>query len=146
MKKLNSLGRVISGFPGIGKSEYVRCTQARVCDSDSSGFDKNNFPLNYIEHILARRWTHDTILVSSHAEVRQALCDHHIHYTLVYPQLELKEAFLERYRRRGSPDSFVSMMDTNWNSFVTGCIEQSGCKHVTIDRPDQYLSDVLESQ
>jgi hypothetical protein len=143
MKILSSLGRVISGFPGIGKSKYAKLYPNQISDSDSSRFDKSNFPQNYIEHILERRRTHSTILVSSHAELRQALCDHGIYYTLVYPELELKEIFLERYRQRGSPDNFVSMMDKNWDYFVTGCMEQRDCDHIVIDQPDQYLSDVL---
>jgi hypothetical protein len=43
---------VISAFPGCGKSHYFRNNSDKiVLDSDSSTFDKSDFPRNYIQHI-----------------------------------------------------------------------------------------------
>ena len=43
--------KVYSAFPGVGKTTYFNTTDKNVLDSDSSKFDKKNFPANYIEHI-----------------------------------------------------------------------------------------------
>ena len=47
-------GVIISGFPGVGKSHLVNQAKKsgnELLDSDSSTFDKKNFPENYIKHI-----------------------------------------------------------------------------------------------
>jgi len=67
--------KVYSAFPGTGKTTYFNNTYKNVLDSDSSKFDKADFPSNYIEHIK-RNLEDDTvekIMVSSHKDVRDAL-------------------------------------------------------------------------
>lgn len=91
-----------------------------VFDSDSSLFDKEYFPGNYIEHIkeVLSNYPNVVIMVSSHDNVRKAMAEAGIPYTLVYPQRELKGEYLERYEGRGSPEAFVNMMDNKWNDFI----------------------------
>ena len=85
--------KVYSAFPGCGKTTYFNTTYKKVLDSDSSKFDKSNFPENYIEHI----WMNvhdpsvDKILVSSHKDVREALVNKGIPFVLVYPDKSLKD-------------------------------------------------------
>ena len=61
-------GKVICGFPGVGKStlfKELEDSDYLVLDSDSSTFDKTKFPENYIEHIkekTERRLYHSCIL------------------------------------------------------------------------------------
>lgn len=136
--------KVICGFPGVGKSTLfnsgIKCT-----DSDSSKFDKDLFPGNYVDHIqaLLDKGEVDYIFVSTHAVVRRELMKRGIPYTLVYPNIQLKEEYLERYRERGSPEAFISLMDKSWTTFVIECAEQVLCKRVVL-QSGEYLSDVLE--
>ena len=62
-----------------------------ILDSDSSTFDKKNFPENYITHIKNKISIVDIILVSSHKVVRDALVKNNINFTLVYPDRTLKK-------------------------------------------------------
>ena len=65
---------VVSAFPGCGKSHLFRNKgDKKILDSDSSTFDKSQFPENYINHIKSNIGDVDMILVSSHKEVRDAL-------------------------------------------------------------------------
>ena len=79
--------KVYSAFPGVGKTTYFNTTDRNVLDSDSSKFDKKNFPANYIEHIERNIQDPkvDKILVSSHKDVRDALLKKGIPFVLVYP-------------------------------------------------------------
>lgn len=137
--------KVISGFPGVGKStlfaQGLNCT-----DSDSSKFPKDDFPRNYIQHIraLIEKGEHDYIFVSSHDTVRTALVREGIAFTLVYPSLTLKDEYLQRYKERGSPEAFIKLMDTNWTSFIVGCADQSTCSRVVL-QSGQYLADVIDN-
>ena len=48
---INPLDRVIAGFPGVGKSYLFKGNSEQYADSDSSTFDKSDFPANYMRHI-----------------------------------------------------------------------------------------------
>lgn len=123
---------ILSGFPGVGKSFMFNNSNISVLDSDSSNFswikdsEGNNtkerdpkFPKNYINHIKKNIGKVDIIMVSSHDIVRNALKENNISYLLFYPSIELKEEYLERYKSRGNDESFINMISSNWNKFIT---------------------------
>lgn len=135
--------KVISGFPGVGKSTIFN-TGANCSDSDSSKFDKIDFPRNYIEHLKAAiaEGKLDYVFVSSHASVRQAMVDAGILFTLVYPNIALKKEYMERYAKRGSPQPFLDLMDKQWANFIIDCSMQQECSIVVLQE-GQFLADVL---
>lgn len=137
--------KIISGFPGIGKSYLTQTSDLVVSDSDSSKFDKQYFPENYIDHIslITKAGNYDYVLVSSHKEVRELLAKDH-KYFLVYPDASLKEEYMERYRRRGSPQPFLDLMDKNFENFVAECkdFQHPNVTHVVLQK-DETLKDVL---
>lgn len=116
--------KVICGFPGVGKTtlyKEMKDTKDKVLDSDSSQFDKKEFPDNYIKHIKASTKKGYTVLASSHDVVRDALIKNKIPFVLVYPSVELKEEYLKRYADRGSPDSFIQLLEKNWDKWIGEC-------------------------
>lgn len=132
---------VISGFPGTGKSYYVGygegndyMPQGFASDSDSSKFDKSNFPQNYIEHIkeLISKGT-ARIFVSSHKEVREALVKEGIDFILVYPDISLKAEYLKRYQERGSDVKFINLISENWDNWIYELENQKGCTHLKLN-------------
>ncbi|UCR74759.1 hypothetical protein [Pectobacterium phage vB_ParM-25] len=137
--------KVISGFPGVGKSTLFN-TGLNCSDSDSSKFDKSLFPGNYISHIqkLLNSGELDFVFVSSHEIVRDALISAEIPFTLVYPCLEAKADFIERYKSRGSPEGFINLLDNNFESWVREC---QALNHPLVTKielaPGQFLSDVI---
>ena len=133
---------IVSGFPGIGKSNLAQNSSLRVQDSDSSKFPKDKFPANYIKHIQTTYKDYDITLVSSHQLVREALVAAGLDFWLVYPQADLKNEYLRRYARRLSPPEFIKMMDENWDSFIQSCQAQQGAKHLQL-KSGQYLDNVI---
>jgi len=120
-KKAEQQGSVICGFPGIGKStlfKELKDSGKKVLDSDSSTFDKSEFPQNYIKHIKESIAKGITILASSHDVVRDALIKEDMPFTLIYPDKTLKKEYLDRYEKRGSPESFVKLLDSNWDKWI----------------------------
>lgn len=139
----NKKTRVISAFPGCGKSHYFRENKDLiVLDSDSSTFDKSDFPRNYIEHIKSNIGKADIIMVSSHKEVREALVDNDIKFELVYPDLSIKEEFIQRYKDRGSPEKFIGLLESNWQNWIGELESQTGCEKKVLGK-GKYLSDVI---
>ena len=133
---------LISAFPGTGKSHFFKNSDLKVLDSDSSKFDKSNFPTNYISHIKENLGKADIILISSHLDVRNALVENRLNFTLVYPDKNLKEEYLERYKNRGSDEKFIKLLNDNWNNWISELEEQTGCNHIIL-KSGQYISDVL---
>jgi len=117
---------IISGFPGIGKSYITKNDKEfKISDSDSSGFSwiekgvrHPDFPQNYIDHIQAIKNDYDIIFVSSHKTVRDALMRNNIYFYLVYPDISLKQEYLKRFKERGNEDSFIEVLNNNWETFI----------------------------
>ena len=137
--------KIYSGFPGVGKTymfNRYKNLQKEVIDSDSSEFDKSNFPDNYIFHIKSNIGLVDVILVSSHQEVRDALVREGIPFSLIYPKREAKLEYLARYRMRGSSENFLQLVRNNWDNWIDGCQNQIGCEHIVLPRLT-YLNHVI---
>lgn len=147
---------IISAFPGTGKTyfyEKYKNSDIKVLDSDSSNFswikDKNgnntternpDFPQNYINHIKENIGKVDIIFVSSHDIVRKALKDNNINYINIIPYDSCKDEYLRRYRNRGNSESFISMMDKNWDSFIDSMIkDDTDCLMVF---NNEYITDL----
>ena len=134
---------IISAFPGCGKSHYFRENKDKiVLDSDSSKFDKSDFPRNYIQHIKENIGKVDIIMVSSHKEVRDALVNNGIQFTLVYPDISIKNEYIRRYIDRNSQESFINLLTKNWELWISELDNQKDCNKVKL-KEGQYLSDIL---
>ena len=135
---------VVSAFPGCGKSHLFRNKgEKKILDSDSSTFDKSQFPQNYIEHIKFNIGEVDIILVSSHKEVRDALVNEGIDFTLVYPRKDIKDEYIQRYIDRGNDGKFVELLKQNWDNWTDELENQEGCEKIELESA-QYLSNVIE--
>jgi hypothetical protein len=135
---------VVSAFPGCGKSHLFRNKgEKKILDSDSSTFDKSHFPQNYIEHIKSNIGEVDIILVSSHKEVRDALVNESINFTLVYPRKDIKDEYIQRYIDRGNDGKFVELLKQNWDNWTDELENQEGCEKIELES-GQYLSNVIE--
>lgn len=139
---------LIAGFPGTGKTSYCYrdadyIPQGFCTDSDSSLFDKSNFPQNYIEHIKEKiSEGYSRIFISSHKEVREALVKEGLHFTLVYPSKELKNEYIERYTQRGSSEKFIELLSNNWDNWIEELQNQKGCDHVVL-KSGQFIANVF---
>lgn len=147
--------RIISAFPGTGKSYFYNKNKETTIDSDSSNFswikdkDGNNtkernpkFPQNYISHIKENIGKYEFIFVSSHKEVRDALKNNCLFFYLVYPSISRKNEYIKRYEDRNSPTSFISLISNKWDEWILECSsELYGCSNISTN---SNLSDVLE--
>ena len=145
--------KIISGFPGIGKSflstEYKNLD---IIDSDSSLFSwtitdgtkvrNPDFPNNYLNHIVSNIGKVDVIMVSSHKDVRNILNQNEIKAYLVYPDRSLKDEYVERYKLRNSDEKFIEFISNNWDNFMDELDAENMIKIVLTS--GQYLSDVFD--
>ena len=164
---------IVSAFPGCGKSfiynkyngeKYNNDKKWKILDSDSSDYswikDENGnntkernpeFPNNYINHIKENIGKVDIIFVSSHEIVRQALKDNKIKFFLIFPENNLKDDFIQRYKKRGNDETFINFISNNWNNFINEMENESDyfclIEHLTEENPYitmKFLDSILE--
>lgn len=141
-------GRIISAFPGTGKTHYSKLNKSAI-DCDSSSFKKDfNFPRNYIQHMHNFLFGPGIVFISSHKEVRDALFFKGYGFELVYPKRECKEEYLQRYYNRGSEPIFIRLMEEKWDLFIDDMEAESRSCHVEVHvlGPEQFLSDVITTR
>jgi hypothetical protein len=147
--------KIISGFPGTGKSYCKQNMMIDCIDSDSSEFSwmvddfgfrvrHPNFPKNYIEHIKRNIGNVEYIFVSTHKEVRDALNAECLLYFLVYPEMECIDEYLDRYSKRGSSAEFLFTVKNNWELWLADLQSEPYCIHYELSA-DEYMSDVINS-
>lgn len=148
--------KIISGFPGVGKTYITSNNNSKlvILDSDSSKFSwldvKNkirhpDFPQNYIDHILDNIYSSDIIFVSSHDIVRNALKDNNIEYYLVYPDKSLKEEYIKRYKNRGTDENFISFVSNNWDAFIDEMDNETFANKIKLEKPSHTMENVIYS-
>jgi tRNA uridine 5-carbamoylmethylation protein Kti12 len=124
------MGIIVSAFPGCGKTTMFNELNGKIkiMDSDSSKFDKNHFPKNYIDHIKENVDNVDILFVSSHKEVRDALNYEGIDFDLFYPDQSRKNEFLINYVGRKSPRDLIMKINSEWNDWINE-IESEHLEH-----------------
>lgn len=139
--------KIIAAFPGTGKSYLYKHQNAtspplEIKDSDSSNYPKANFPINYLDDIESTVGQVDILLISTHSDVLAGLEERGILYTLIHPDKSLKIEYLERYLMRGSPASFIKLLDDKWSIFMGDLEDANPTQRITLSM-GQYISDVL---
>lgn len=139
---------IIFGFPGVGKSyafEHQEELGLELQDSDSSHFhwlykddefkepvlDENGkkvvhpaWPANYAQYIeltgREQEVNPDFIFVSTHEEVMEAILALGFISFCIYPDINMKDKFMQLYKDRGNDERFLKLMDEKWEEFVKG--------------------------
>ena len=139
---------IIFGFPGVGKSyafEHQEELGLELQDSDSSHFhwlykddefkepvlDENGkkvvhpaWPANYAQYIeltgREQEVNPDFIFISTHAEVIEAILPLGFISFCIYPDIDMKDKFMQLYKDRGNDERFLKLMDEKWEEFVKG--------------------------
>lgn len=158
---------IVCAFPGTGKSTayadheflptYQRMSRTNpddpitgdriLYDSDSSNFPKEGFPQNYLDYIVSCRNKADYVVqfVSTDDTVTAGLGERLVPHLIVYPRAEDKEIYMARYRERGSPEPFITLMDQKWDDFMVSV--RKAAEHPLACgielKPNDYLSDVV---
>ena len=155
--------KIISAFPACGKTyafEKLNEKGYKILDSDSSQFswcydyDPTNsdqieeyrnpeFPSNYIQQFVY-------FFESSHKEVREALIENGIYFTLVYPDRSMKAEWIGRCFLRGSGEKFCQLIADNWDKWINEMEEVECDKWILGDKESidryYYLGELIENK
>ena len=148
-------GQIICGFPAIGKStlakhkNYIDLDSSLFTIQSNNGAEKNsNWVITYINvaKMLANKGF--TVFISTHSEVRNYLKEKEIEFTVIYPKLELEEAWIERLRQRfeqSGKDADFRAFRFIQNNYKNAVVElQIEKKRIEIESMDYSLIDLIE--
>ena len=109
---------IVCGFPGTGKSMMAKFSQ--WVDLESTPFKKNW--LLYAE--VAKHMSDNgyTVMVSTHAEMLDALEQIETCYVVVIPPITDKATYLHRYDMRGNTYDFIRLLDENWDRWISAIV------------------------
>jgi len=62
---------------------------------------------------------------------------------LIYPEKDLKDEYLQRYKDRGNNDAFVDLLDKNWDNCMDEMDNQDASYKIRL-KSGQYMSDVID--
>ena len=162
MKKICSV--VLCG-PAVGKT-YLSKTDSRFIDLDGMkakykygiideiDFEKNKLnrgkvihqdSLEYALDILKKEILNDKIvLLSFNKQLLEYLWDNNIDYFLVYPNINSRDEYVNRMKKRGNNEKFIEAMTNakDWNLFYSrNKNDIKPAYKIQLDE-GQYLSDI----
>jgi len=154
---------ILSGFAGIGKTTLQQ-KYPNIIDLESSDFkwiysdqsleetDKEKrkgttqrtqnplWPLNYVKAIVEASITHDIVLISQDLDMRNCLKENGIEYSVCFPTKDCKEEFIQRYRNRGNNEAFISLVNSNFETWIDALDKE---QNKILIQKGEYLEDTL---
>lgn len=159
---------IIAGYAGIGKTTFCEKHQGEALDLICMPFKYSNFyevsgscgedegikahgdlklrekwelyyywAIKYLFQYCPEKY----IIIPTVRSVMSLLDADDIPYTVVYPGVELKDEYEERYRRRGDSQNFLDVFIDGWE-YMLQDLDKYGDKQIVLKR-GQYLSDVI---
>lgn len=150
---------IVSAFAGVGKTTLARKYNKDVIDLESGNFkwlendgteaskgsrrmQNPKYPINYLEAIKKSNSKYKVVLISQHEAIRKCLDAIKLDYILVYPDKNMKEEFIDRYRQRGNSENFINLISKEWDNWIDAldCIQNH--QKIVLQK-GQYLSDFV---
>ena len=133
--------KIYASFCGTGKTHLCNSNKSYI-EFECWEYQDDDFPRNYVYDIKSQIGKVDYIFISTNPVGLKELHRNGISITLVYPKIELKEEYLNRYKDRGSPVEFIELLNKNWYDWITELHEQTYCNQIELNS-NEYLNDVL---
>ncbi len=131
-----------AAFCGTGKTYICEKTDIKAVEIEYWKYKDKGLQKEYLQDINNWLGKVDYIFISTEPEGLKLLHNEGFNITLIYPENELRNEYLDRYIERDSPPDFIGVFMKYWNPWINELKEQSYCKHIVLKK-GQYLQDVL---
>lgn len=143
---------VISAFTGTGRNYFINNTDLKVLNLNTRDFaytdlhKRNpNFPNNFVSCIKDNLDKYGVILLPSDDITYQSLVNKSIDYNIVFPSINLRNAYESRLRDKGVDEYFINIFLSTWEDEILKCGLQKQPKKIKLTSEDHYLSDIIKS-
>lgn len=131
-----------AAFCGTGKSYLCNKFSNDYKELECWEYRQGNFPHNYVKDVINTMGKTKYLFVSTDPVILKELNKHNFEIKLYYPQIELRNEYLDRFIDRVSPQDFIGAIMINWYKWLNELKEQNYCKHIVL-KSKQYLTDVI---
>lgn len=131
-----------AAFCGTGKTYICEKTDVKAVEIEYWKYKDNGLQKEYIEDIKKYFGKVKYIFIATDPEGLKLLLDEGFDITLVYPEHELRNEYLDRYIERNSPHEFIGVFMKYWKPWINELKEQRYCKHIVL-KSGQHLYDIL---
>lgn len=135
---------ICAAFCGAGKTFICERTDIDAIEVEYWKYKDQGLQKEYIQDIHKYFGSIDYIFISTDPEGLKLLHQEGFAITLIYPEIELRNEYLDRYIQRDSPPDFIGAFMKYWNPWIEELKQQSYCNHIVLKK-GQYLHDVLLS-
>ena len=166
LRKDSSLGIVICGYSGIGKTtlgkKYTNIAEigqslyrniyegidAASIDREArknikTGVKRNpEWPGNYVRKINELRKSHDLVLVFTDFELLDAFRRFKIPFLIAIPTKDRKYEFIDNFKKRGQNDDFCKKASENWDEKLDALVKMNEPKIIL--KKGEFLEDYLK--
>jgi len=134
--------KIYAAWCGTGKTyicenKYVNAVEVEFWKYKNVGEIKQ-----YVNDIKSYINKVDYIFISTDPEGLKLLKDTGLEITLVYPDISLRNEYLDRYIKRDSPSDFIGVFMKYWDSWLQELKKIYYCDHIVLTK-GQFLKDVL---
>ena len=134
--------KIISAFCGTGKTYLCENSNKKIIEFECWKYDKGAFPNNCVADVKSKIGEVDIIFISTNPLVLNALTKIGIKIILIYPELNLKNEYMNRYRNRDSLNDFMLMLSKYWDNWLIEIRENKDCQHIRL-KTGEYVANVL---
>ncbi len=131
-----------AAFCGTGKTFVCEKTDIKAVEIEYWKYKDKGLYEEYIEVVKKYFGKVDYIFISTDPDGLGLLHKQGFEITLVYPQNELREEYLNRYINRDSPYDFIGVFMKYWHVWINELKELKYCQHIVLGK-GEYLHDVL---
>ena len=127
---------------GTGKTHICEKTDIKATEIEYWKYKDNGLQKHYLRDIKNLIGKVDYIFISTDPDGLKLLNKEGYDITLVYPENELRNEYLDRYINRDSHYDFIGTFMKHWNIWLDELKNQTYCKHIILKK-GQYLQDVM---
>jgi len=134
--------KIIAAFCGTGKTYLTEKDNLNCVEIEYWRYKEGRHK-QYIEDVWKYFRNRKYIFIATDPEGLKLLKKEGFKITLVYPSIELRNEYLDRYIERDDSSNFIGVFMKYWETWINELKEQSYCDHIILNK-GQYLSDVIE--
>lgn len=131
-----------AAFCGTGKTFICNQTDINAIEIEYWKYKNKGLQKEYIRDVKKQIGNVNYIFISTEPDGLKLLQKNGFDITLIYPENDLRNEYLDRYIDRDSPHDFIGPFMKYWDIWINELKEQNYCKHIIL-KSGEYLLDVL---
>ena len=133
-------GKIICSFFGTGKT-YMNKNYPNYLDLETYYFGDRKDLLAMAIKDGSRAYGYN-VLVACTKPIIELLQDNDLDFVAVLPSKDLKQEYLERFKKRGSPPEIIKGLENNFDKHIDEVMKLN-CKKIIL-KSGEYLKDVID--